>query len=438
MTNQEMAADLPQEWLKFAPKPLKLGKTDKWNVFLSYRSVNRTWVLNLYDILRELGHVVFLDQVALTPGQQLTARLEAALKTSQAGILIWSDATRDSSWVLREYEVMERQATTKKDFHFIPVKLDNSELPAFADNRIFIDFSSYPDGPNGGELLRLLHAIVGKPLDPKAARFANDQDEASRIAVVRIEAAIKNKDVAYLQRLFAEGGLPWRTTAALGCKTAEGLIKLKRNTEAIAILEELEKSFPKAIRPKQLRALALARRGGNGDLPAAQAMLGELYALHERDPETLGIYARTWMDRYTQSQDPGDLHQSRDMYAEAFERAPDDYYTGINAAAKSILLGSAADLKRAAKYAKQVQKIVGTSVYRGDYWKTATAAEALLIQRKYEQAGKLYEAAVSNARAEVASHESTWLQACRLMAKLQPAAEERALIREAFAHLPDC
>ncbi len=47
------------EWLKYAPKPRELGGTDKWNVFLSYRSVNRAWVLNLYDVLRELGHKVF-------------------------------------------------------------------------------------------------------------------------------------------------------------------------------------------------------------------------------------------------------------------------------------------------------------------------------------------------------------------------------------------
>lgn len=33
-----------------------------------------------------------------------------------------------------------------------------------------------------------------------------------------------------------------------------------------------------------------------------------------------------------------DLKQSRDLYIAAFERALDDYYTGINAAAKSVLL----------------------------------------------------------------------------------------------------
>jgi hypothetical protein len=62
----------------------------------------------------------------------------------------------------------------------------------------------------------------------------------------------------------------------------------------------------------------------------------------------------------------------------------------------------------------------------------------LLIQGKYEEAGALYEAAVAMSRSERGSHESTWLQACRLMNKLQPNPEESAMIRAAFEDLQDC
>src|SRR5262249_47933084 len=114
----------------------------------------------------------------------------------------------------------------------------------------------------------------------------------------------------------------------------------RRDEDAIAVLEGLEKEFQKAVRPRQLHALALARRGQSGDLANAQEILGVLYAAGERDPETLGIYGRTWMDRYQQSGNVSDLKQSRDLYAQAFAAAPDDYYTGINAAAKSVMLGT--------------------------------------------------------------------------------------------------
>jgi hypothetical protein len=39
---------------------------------------------------------------------------------------------------------------------------------------------------------------------------------------------------------------------------------------------------------------------------------------------------------------------------------------------------------------------------------------------------------------ETGSHESTWKQACRLMARLNPSDEERAMVRSVFTHLPDC
>jgi len=427
-----------EEWTRLAPKPKEVELPDKWNVFLSYRSVNRTWVLNLYDVLRQHGYRVFLDQCVLKPGDELILELQDALRTSQTGILVWSEYTKDSTWVLREYQVMERQADRKPEFNFVPVTLDNSELPDFAANRIYVNFNSYPDGPNGGELLRLLHALVGQPLTEEAAHFANRQDVASKAAANKIEAAIANGDSEHLVQLFEEGGLAWQTSSALGCKAAEGLIELGLKEEAFKMLEKIHEQFSDAIRPKQLHALTLARKGNDEDLKKAQRILGELYTQGERDPETLGIYARTWMDRYQKSGDIKDLRKSRDLYLEAFEGAKDDYYTGINAAAKSVLIGEAEDISKAAEYAERVQKIVGTKTHPGDYWQTATVAETFLIQKKYEDAGRLYRAAVDIAPTKTDSHRSTWTQACRLMNKLKPAVEEKLLIRKAFSHLPNC
>jgi tetratricopeptide (TPR) repeat protein len=429
---------LSEQWLRLAPKPRPLGQGERWHVFLSYRSVNRIWVLNLYDVLRQQGFEVFLDQVVLAGGAQLVRTLEDGLRQSQAGVLVWSSQTADSEWVRREYETLERQPDERRGFCFVPIVLDRSKLPPFAAGRVYLDFSSYPDGPNGGELLRLLHSITGQPLSPEAARFAAQQDAIANQDADDIGAAIRNKDPERLVELFNAGGLAWDTSPALGCKAAEGLIKLGRNDDGIQLLEQLEARFPRAIRPRQLRALALARRGQPGDLRQAQRILGNLYEARERDPETLGIYGRTWMDRYSISGDRSDLEQSRDLYAEAFERATDDYYTGINAASKSVLLGTPEDLAKAADYANRVLAIVGSEPRAGDYWMTATVGEVFLLRQQYADAARLYRAAVAIARAEIGSHQTTWTQACRLMKELRPSESERALIRGAFAHLPDC
>ncbi len=425
-------------WVKLAPTPRALSAGERWNVFLSYRSVNRIWVLNLYDVLQEQGFRVFLDQVVLSGGDELVRTLEDGLARSQAGVLVWSADAAESDWVRKEYHTLEREATERATFHFVPILLDRAKLPAFAANRVFLDFSSYPDGPNGGELLRLLYSISGLALSPEAARFAAEQDEIAQQQSLAIGAAIRNKDADLIAELFDRGGAAWETSSALGCKAAEGLIKLGHNDRGIEMLTKLEQQFPRAIRPRQLRALALARRGHQGDVRDAQRILGALYEAGERDPETLGIYGRTWMDRFTQSDDRSDLEESRRLYAEAFERAKDDYYTGINAASKSVLLGTPDDLALGDHYARQVQAIVGGEPTPGDYWKTATVGEVYLLMKRYADAARLYKAAVAMARAETSSHQSTWTQACRLMQHLRPSREERARIRAAFAHLPDC
>jgi tetratricopeptide (TPR) repeat protein len=141
------------------------------------------------------------------------------------------------------------------------------------------------------------------------------------------------------------------------------------------------------------------------------------------------------MDRYEVDQDELSPRKSRDLYAQAFDVAPDDYYTGINAATKSVFLSTAPDLEKANEYATRVLDIVGTKAWPGDYWKTATVAEAFLMRRDYPQAAELYQTAVAMCPKETGSHETSWTQASRLLAKLGATAEQRTLIRKAFGHV---
>ncbi|TFY93755.1 toll/interleukin-1 receptor domain-containing protein [Pseudomonas nabeulensis] len=428
-----------EDWIKQVPTLRTLTGDDQWSVFLSYRSPDQAWVINLYDVLRCYGHKVLLDQVALTEGDQLQESQERAIAASQAGVIVCSTKDFNSKCVVSRYQAMEATASLRTDFKFVPVCVDASEPSGFASARTFLDFSSYPGGPNGGELLRLLHAVVGQPLSDEAARIALDFDEFSGSAANQIDMAIRDGSTERLNSLFAERGGHWRVAAALGCRAAEGLTQLGAYDDAVAMLLEIEREFPRAIRPKQLHALALLRRarggGSQNDLIDAQQILAELYESGEKDAETLGIYASTWMERYERSSEVGDLERSRDLYSEAFAIARDDYYTGINAAAKSVFLE---EVECAAQLALEVQKIVGTGPRPGDYWMTATVAEAWLIQRNYVEAARNYEAAVAIARSQTGSHKSTWKQACRLMARLGPNAVERGLIRKVFENLPDC
>jgi len=158
-------------------------------------------------------------------------------------------------------------------------------------------------------------------------------------------------------------------------------------------------------------------------------ILGRLHAVGEIDPETLGILARTWMDRYNESGNQLFLLKSRDLYRQAFEAFPADYYTGINAASKSLLAG---EKETAAQLAARVQDVIGEKPVANDYWKTATAAELQLLQAKYPEAAALYRAAVVTAPGDIASHEFSRAQAKLLLQALGASDEQRALIDAAF------
>lgn len=425
-------SSIVDEWLALAPKPRPLADGQKWHVFLSYRSVHRPWVIQLYDVLRHSGYEVFLDQYVLTPANSLVRSLQEGLSKSATGILVWSTQTEDSEWCNTEYDAMvTMEKVPGSTFRYVVALLDKVDLTGkpFALGKLYLDFSEFREGPRGGGLLQLLYGLTGEPQSDAAVRLALQVDEEMRSALAEIRGAQDTGDYQYISELAASQSLAWRTSPILGSRAAESLMKLKRLDEALAIIKELRERFPKAIRPRQLEGLALANKG---ELMPAQRILSKLWAEGEKDPETLGIYARTWMDKYAQSNDRLDLSKSRDLYAQAFANAPNDYYTGINAAAKSVFLG---ELDEAARYAEAVEKIVGIKKYDGDYWMTATAAEVQLIKQNYDKAAELYDDAVTMSPAAKGDHESTWKQAKRLMEKLNPTAEAREKIARVFAHL---
>jgi patatin-related protein len=312
-------------------------------------------------------------------------------------------------------------------------RCDSSALPDFAAKASVVDFPLYPNGPGGGEALRLLLALAEQPVSADAQAFAAQLD-ASAADFIAQTRAVRNS-ANRLQALLADGG-PWGTSSALGSAVADRLIGLREYDAALRGTEKLRKQFPNAHRPQHLQALALARRGMPTDLTSAQSVLESLYMRGERDPETVGIYARTFMDNYHATGNAAALRKSRDLYAEAYELAPDSYYNGINAAAKSIFLQNEADVKKGRDYAAELQTWVGRNAIPGDYWKSATVAETHLILGDYDAAAKVYKEAIEIAPNDKGSHDSTWKQASKLMAVLQVPAAARARIREAFGNPP--
>lgn len=236
--------------------------------------------------------------------------------------------------------------------------------------------------------------------------------------------------------------LSWKTEQE-GNNLAKSLINNARYREALDVLEGVQKKLPNSLRPRQLEGLAYARWGHLHD---AQAVLKSLYDEGHRDSETMGIYARTYMDSYDRTGNTDDLRQSRNLYLEAFRISPSDFYTGVNAATKSVFLG---EIKTALDLAKQVQEVVDADFRRvadaqrplspdDEYWLRATDAELKLIARNYSEAAKRYRMAIiKSPPGDLGSQFSTWIQAKRLLHALRATEEQRDEIWRAFQHLAD-
>jgi tetratricopeptide (TPR) repeat protein len=244
---------------------------------------------------------------------------------------------------------------------------------------------------------------------------------------VEILARLQGNDVAYT------------SSATLPSAAAEQLIRGRQYDAALAGIETALARFPSSLRLRQLQGLALRRSKRIED---AAYHLNLLLEEGHEDPETSGMLAAVYADVWAKKAAAGDargardaLERSRSLYRQTFEKVPTDTYVGINAAAKSALLG---ELGLAKKLATDVlERLAEARVQRGgtpaaDYWDRVTEPEALLITGDAEAALRLYHDARIAFQHETGSIESTALQVARLLAVLPVAEPTRQTLLDEF------
>jgi hypothetical protein len=424
-----MPDNTPNKWLSLCPSPRPRLANIKWDVFLSYRSVNRRWVLALYDAIVQAGFEVFLDQFELVPGASLDDSLQENLQTSGAGILVWSEDAGDSKWVKREHKAM-RVLTDRRDDDDLPflsvvAKLDDAELPLLLADSLWVDFAPYPEGPRGGELLRLMHGIVGKPLSPEAVRAIASLDAETKDAVNTLQAAVNDGYPGDIATAARAGGEAWSSTAMLASEAADGLNALGEYELALEVIGLYKDRFDRSIRLQHMEALAYRRTNRYRE---ALKVLGKLYAEGHRDPETLGLYGASLAKRYEESNERAHLEKSQRMYAEAFAADPSDFYTGINAASKAALLGLGVEVFQ--PIAARVAALPAIeSPDQGDYWALATVGEAKLLALDVDAAVAGYAEAAARHSEQKGSIASTRDQLEKLLAVMDlEASDEMRLL----------
>jgi len=178
----------------------------------------------------------------------------------------------------------------------------------------------------------------------------------------------------------------WSSQPHFYIRLGETADKLGQSMFAHDVLKEGLEYFPENLRLTQLYALSLIKCGF---LNRARQILTGLVKKGHFDEETLGILGRVYKDMWVISGgaqgDTTYLEKSKNFYLKAFNKSR-GYYSGINAASMSLMLG---ERENAGRLAKMVLKICLDRMSAGekrDYWILATMGEGLLLLGDSEKA----------------------------------------------------
>src|SRR5437868_7222085 len=174
---------------------------------------------------------------------------------------------------------------------------------------------------------------------------------------------------------------------------AESLLRRGEPLLAYDVVNEALAKWPEDPRLRQLQGLALARSGAT---ERANAVLERLRQSGQSDEETLGMLARTYKDLASSAVCEAERREflgcAAEIYLQAYESSG-GYWSGINAATMSLLIGQT---EQATELAKQVQRQCHQLLSQSgedEYWLLAALGEAALVLRDWEEAKKWYQRA---------------------------------------------
>jgi hypothetical protein len=119
-------------------------------VFLSYSHEDQPIAQELARELEERGAAVWFDEQMLTLGDDVSERINAAIRSSDVFLVLVSPAAGRSAWVRRELEVA---LATANGTRVIPVRLTGAEIPADLSNVLYLDADPHDLGSAADRVL---------------------------------------------------------------------------------------------------------------------------------------------------------------------------------------------------------------------------------------------------------------------------------------------
>ncbi len=117
----------------------------QYDVYLSYNSADRERVRDLAVRLHEAGVRVWFDEWAIKPGDDIVIAVERGLEASQRLVLCLSTAALGSKWVSLERTTAIFRDPSNEDRRFIPLLLEDCDLPDSLMAKKYVDFRDEDD-----------------------------------------------------------------------------------------------------------------------------------------------------------------------------------------------------------------------------------------------------------------------------------------------------
>lgn len=163
----------------------------RWDVFISHSSRDKARVLRLAEALRAAGLEIWLDDWVIQPGDDIYAAIEDGLEHSRIQVLCLSQPANKSDWVKLERNTRLFQDPQNKERRFIPVLLEDCQMPATLRRLKYVDWR------NESDLTVLIQACT-PPAPPKPK--TTNRKSATQAQGAPPSGAMRADDARYLAR----------------------------------------------------------------------------------------------------------------------------------------------------------------------------------------------------------------------------------------------
>lgn len=116
-----------------------------FDVFMSHASVDTVVARRLSILLKDAGLNVWLDEWEIFPGDDIFLKIEEGVESSRVLVALFSEASLRSDWVSMERSSALFRDPRNKDRRFIPVRIEDCELPSVLRRMRCIDIGAGVD-----------------------------------------------------------------------------------------------------------------------------------------------------------------------------------------------------------------------------------------------------------------------------------------------------